>query len=161
MDVLRAIRWVILRWAPNFTGEKMLNTFCPGRRSNRDLLRGSQTLYRVAIKASLYHEAVQVCIIPNITTLAFTCPTFQASSWPMWLRKSFWVRTTARLLAWQTYPEQTEREGTVGSMSVPYASCLEIDPRVRHILSWRFSLFRWLKKSKLPVTIETMCNKTW
>ena len=33
------------------TGEKMLNTFCPGRGSNQDLLRGSQTLYCVAIKA--------------------------------------------------------------------------------------------------------------
>ena len=50
------------------TGEKMLNTFCPGRGSNQDLLRGSQTLYRVAIKAGLYRKAVQVCIIPNITT---------------------------------------------------------------------------------------------
>ena len=46
----------------------MLNTFCPGRGSNQDLLRGSQTLNRVAIKAGLYHKAVQVCIIPNITT---------------------------------------------------------------------------------------------
>ena len=46
----------------------MLNTFCPGRGSNQDLLRGSQTLYRVAIKAGLYRKAVQVCIIPNITT---------------------------------------------------------------------------------------------
>ena len=50
------------------TGEKMLITFCPGRGSNRDLLRGSQTLYRIAIKAGLYRKAVQVCIIPNITT---------------------------------------------------------------------------------------------
>ena len=47
----------------------MLNTFCPGRGSNQDLLRGSQTLYRVAIKAGLYRKAVQVCIIPNITTI--------------------------------------------------------------------------------------------
>ena len=47
----------------------MLNTFCPGRGSNQDLLRGSQTLYRVAIKAGLYRKAVQVCIIPNITTV--------------------------------------------------------------------------------------------
>ena len=46
----------------------MLNTFCPGRGSNQDHLRGSQTLYRVAIKAGLYRKAVQVCIIPNITT---------------------------------------------------------------------------------------------
>ena len=46
----------------------MLNTFCPGRGSNQDLLRGSQTLYRVAIKAGLYGKAVQVCIIPSITT---------------------------------------------------------------------------------------------
>ena len=46
----------------------MLNTFCPGRGSNQNLLRGSQTLYRVAIKAGLYRKAVQVCIIPNITT---------------------------------------------------------------------------------------------
>ena len=46
----------------------MLNTFCPGPGSNQDLLRGSQTLYRVAIKAGLYRKAVQVCIIPNITT---------------------------------------------------------------------------------------------
>ena len=46
----------------------MLNTFCPGRGSNQDLLRGSQTLYRVAIKTGLYRKAVQVCIIPNITT---------------------------------------------------------------------------------------------
>ena len=50
------------------TGEKMLNTFCSGRGSNQDLLRGSQTLYRVAIKAGLYRKAVQVCIIPNMTT---------------------------------------------------------------------------------------------
>ena len=50
------------------TGENMLNTFCPGRRSNQDLVRGSQTLYRVAIKAGLYRKAVRVCIIPNITT---------------------------------------------------------------------------------------------
>ena len=56
------------------TGEKMLNTFCPGRGSNQDLLRGSQTLYRVAIKAGLYRKAVQVCIIPNITTYS---PPFQ------------------------------------------------------------------------------------
>ena len=49
----------------------MLNTFCPGRGSNQDLLRGSQTLYRVAIKAGLYRKAVQVCIIPNITTRPF------------------------------------------------------------------------------------------
>ena len=47
----------------------MLNTFCPGRGSNQDLLRGSQTLYRVAIKACLYRKAVQVCIIPNIPTV--------------------------------------------------------------------------------------------
>ena len=46
----------------------MLNTFCPGRGSNQDLLRGSQTLYRVAIKAGLYRKAVQVYIIPNIAT---------------------------------------------------------------------------------------------
>ena len=57
-----------LRWAPDVTGEKMLNTFFPGRGFNQDLLRGSQTLYRVAIKASLYRKAVQVCIIPNINT---------------------------------------------------------------------------------------------
>ena len=50
------------------TGENMHNTFCPGRGANQDLLRGSQTLYRVAIKAGLYRKAVQVCIIPNITT---------------------------------------------------------------------------------------------
>ena len=50
------------------TDEKMLNTICPGRGSNQDLLRGSQTLYRIAIKAGLYRKAVQVCIIPNITT---------------------------------------------------------------------------------------------
>ena len=67
-DVLRAIRWVILHWAPDVTGEKMLNTYCPGRGSNQDLLRGSQILYRVALKAGLYRKAVQVCIIPNITT---------------------------------------------------------------------------------------------
>ena len=42
------------------TGEKMLNTFCPGRGLNQDLLRGSQTLCRVAIKAGLYRKAVQV-----------------------------------------------------------------------------------------------------
>ena len=47
----------------------MLNTFCPGRGSNQDLLRGSQTLYRVTIKAGLYCKAVQMCIIPNITTV--------------------------------------------------------------------------------------------
>ena len=41
----------------------MLNTFCPGRGSNQDLLRGSQTLYRVAIKDGLYGKAVQVCIM--------------------------------------------------------------------------------------------------
>ena len=46
----------------------MLHTFCSGRGSNQDLLCGSQTLYRVAIKAGLYRKAVQVCIIPNITT---------------------------------------------------------------------------------------------
>ena len=46
----------------------MLNTFCPGRGSNQDLFCDSQTLYRVAIKAGLYRKAVQVCIIPNITT---------------------------------------------------------------------------------------------
>ena len=46
----------------NVIGEKMLNTFCPGRGSNQDLLCGSQTLYRVAIKAGLYRKAVQVCI---------------------------------------------------------------------------------------------------
>ena len=67
----------MLRWAPNVIGEKMLNTFCPGRGSNQDILRGSQTLYRVAIKAGLYRKAVQVCIVPNITTvevwIAFTC----------------------------------------------------------------------------------------
>ena len=44
----------------------MLNTFCPGLGSNQDLLRGSQTLYRVAIKVGLYRKAVQVCIIPNM-----------------------------------------------------------------------------------------------
>ena len=49
----------------------MLNTFCPGRGSNQDLLRGSQTLYRIAIKAGLYRKAVQVCIIPNITTYTY------------------------------------------------------------------------------------------
>ena len=67
-DVSRAIGWVILRWAPNITGKKMLNTFCPGRGWNRDLLHGSQKLYRIAFKACLYRKAVQVCIIPNITT---------------------------------------------------------------------------------------------
>ena len=46
----------------HLTGEKILNNFCTGRGLNQDRLRGSQTLYRVAIKA------VQVCIIPNITT---------------------------------------------------------------------------------------------
>ena len=51
----------------------MLNTFCPGLGSNQDLLRGSQTLYRVAIKAGLYRKAVQVRIIPNITTLTLLC----------------------------------------------------------------------------------------
>ena len=50
------------------TGEKMLNTVCPVRGSNQDLLCGSQTLYCVAIKAGLYRKAVQVCIIPNITS---------------------------------------------------------------------------------------------
>ena len=58
-----------LRLAPDVTGEKILNTFCPGRGSNQFLLRGSQTLYRVAIKAGLYQKAVQVYIIPNITTI--------------------------------------------------------------------------------------------
>ena len=48
----------------------MLNTFCPGRGSNQDLLRGSQTLYRIAIKAGLYHKPVQVCIIPNVITVS-------------------------------------------------------------------------------------------
>ena len=43
----------------------MLNTFRSGRGSNQDLLRGSKTLYRVAIKAGLYRKAVQVCIIPK------------------------------------------------------------------------------------------------
>ena len=57
-----------LRWAPDVTGEKMLNTLSPGRGSNQDILRGSQIIYRVAIKAGLYRKAVQVCIIPNITT---------------------------------------------------------------------------------------------
>ena len=47
----------------------MLNTFCPGRGSNQNLLRGSQTHYRIAIKAGLYRKPVQVCIIPNITTV--------------------------------------------------------------------------------------------
>ena len=47
----------------------MLNIFCPGRGSNQDLLRGSQTLYRVAIKAGLYRKAVQVCIIVLYLTL--------------------------------------------------------------------------------------------
>ena len=42
----------------------------PGRGLNQDLLRGSQTLYRVAIRAGLYRKAVQVYIIPNITTKA-------------------------------------------------------------------------------------------
>ena len=46
----------------------MLNTFCPGRGSKQDLMRGRQTLYSVAIKAGLYRKAVQVCIIPNIST---------------------------------------------------------------------------------------------
>ena len=36
----------------------MLNTFRPGRGSNQDLLLGSQTLYRVAIKAGLNRKAV-------------------------------------------------------------------------------------------------------
>ena len=45
-----------LTLATNVTGEKMLNTFCPGRGSKQDLLRGSQTLYRVAIKAGLYRK---------------------------------------------------------------------------------------------------------
>ena len=47
----------------------MLNNFCPGRGSNQELLPGSLTLYRIAIKAGLYRKAVKVCIIPNITTL--------------------------------------------------------------------------------------------
>ena len=46
----------------------MLNTFCPGRGSKQDLMRGRQTLYRIAIKAGLYCKAVQVCIIPYIST---------------------------------------------------------------------------------------------
>ena len=40
------------------TEEKMLNTFCPGRESNQDLLRGSQTsiasLYKPACTARQY-----------------------------------------------------------------------------------------------------------
>ena len=60
----------------------MLHTFCPGRGSNQDLLRGSQTLYRVAIKAGLYRKAVQVCIIPNITTISLWgfFPTLKAAN---------------------------------------------------------------------------------
>ena len=54
------------------TGEKMLNTFCPGRGSNQDLLRGSQTLYRVAIKAGLYSKAVQVYIYLHPVTFSPT-----------------------------------------------------------------------------------------
>ena len=48
----------------------MLNTFCPGSGSNQDLLRGSQTFYRVAIKAGLYRKAVQVCIILTLPHLS-------------------------------------------------------------------------------------------
>ena len=51
------------------TGEKMLNTFCPGRGSNQDLLRGSQTLYCVAIKAGLYsrqYKCVLYLTLPHI-----------------------------------------------------------------------------------------------
>ena len=70
----KILNWKILqrkkkrRVQPNITGEKNVNIFCSSRGSNRDLLRGSQTLYRVAIKAGLYRKTVQVCIIPNNTT---------------------------------------------------------------------------------------------
>ena len=42
--------------------KNMLITFCPGRGSNKDLLRANPTLYRVAVKAGLYRKAIQVCI---------------------------------------------------------------------------------------------------
>ena len=64
--MLGAIGWVILLWAPDVTGEKMLSTFCPGRGSEQDLLHGNQTLYRIAIKAGLYRKAVQVYIVPLV-----------------------------------------------------------------------------------------------
>ena len=46
------------------TGEKMEITFFPERGSNPGRLRDRPTLYRVAIKASLYRKAVQVYHIP-------------------------------------------------------------------------------------------------
>ena len=51
------------------TGEKDVNhLFCPGRGSNQGLLRSNPKLYCVAVKAGLYREAIQVCIIPSTTT---------------------------------------------------------------------------------------------
>ena len=67
-DLLARFHYILNLSRIYVRGEKMLNTFCPGRGSNQVLLRGSQTLYRVAIKAGLYRKAVQVYIITNITT---------------------------------------------------------------------------------------------
>ena len=53
-----------LWWAPNVTIEKMQITFFPDRGSNPVRWTQSPTLYRVAIKAGLYRESVQVCYIP-------------------------------------------------------------------------------------------------
>ena len=44
-------------------GDKMPNSFCPSRGSNQDLLHGSQTLYRVDIKAAFYRKVVQVSTV--------------------------------------------------------------------------------------------------
>ena len=49
-----------LGWVPNVTGEKFL---CQNRGLNPVRWTQSPTLYRIAIKASLYHKAVQVCHI--------------------------------------------------------------------------------------------------
>ena len=51
-------------WAPYEAGEKMEITFFPDRGLNPVHWTQSPTLYRVAIKASLYRKAVQVCYIP-------------------------------------------------------------------------------------------------
>ena len=56
--------WVVPRWAPNVTGEKMEITFFHNRGSNPVRWTQSPTLYHVTIKAGLYRKAVQVCYIP-------------------------------------------------------------------------------------------------
>ena len=50
--------------APNVTDEEKYLRTDPAEDRTRDPLHAKRTLYHVAIKASLYRTAVQVCYIP-------------------------------------------------------------------------------------------------